>query len=107
MLYDLIALEKEVQRHLLKTDFTFIGPENEELLSLFIKTVKEFTHVVLVNRSVQDCLRYKPSILKAIAYLLPDQPLKIYVVTTKPEEEDVFVYETVEHYCEKKGIAFA
>lgn len=102
MLQQQIKTQNRLEPHLLQGYYSFIGPANIELLPQFIEAVNQVAPVVGILRSIHHFLPNKEAVQKAIAYLPPNEPLRIYVVYVT--DRDNLLYDTVEGYCKRQNI---
>jgi len=104
MLQELIALEEKFQPFLLKKDYTFIGPVDQNLFKPFFSNANNFAPVVSFSRSIHHVLSHKESVRKAIALLPTGTPMRIFVVT--PARGDILLHSDIEGYCKRNNINF-
>lgn len=101
---NIYELDDKFQEHLLKNDYTFIGPENLDLLSNFTEIANEIAPVKSIFRSAHDALSNRDATRTALKTLPLNTPLRIYVVTSN--NSGFLIHGTIEEYCRKNNISF-
>lgn len=101
-LKELKAVQEKLEPHLKKGDYSFIGPENQGLLTPFIKQVNEFAPVVGIIRLLIHALGNRQAVDMALRLLPSGTKLRIYVIHAN--KYDALLHDTVEGYCKANGI---
>jgi hypothetical protein len=101
-LNELIELQAKLEPCLLLDDYSFIGPENQNLLNQFTNRVNDFAPIVSFNRELRHFLGNKEAVLAALPYLPHGTELRIYVINGKVD--NVLLHDTIESYCKRNNI---
>lgn len=103
-LEQLIEEQAKFEPYLNDTDYTFIGPINQNLFESYMKNTNLIAPMKGFPRKIKDFLSNKDAILKAIALLPPQTELRIYVIIDK--SNDILFHSTIEEYCERQNIKY-
>lgn len=103
-LEQLIEEQAKFEPYLKDTDYTFIGPVNQNLFEPFMKNANLIAPMKGFPRKIKDFLSNKDAILKAIALLPPQTELRIYVITDR--SNDILFHSTIEEYCKRQNIKY-
>lgn len=101
-LNELIQLQDKLEQYLLPNYYSFIGPENQNLLSNFANRVNDMAPVVSFNRRPIDFLGNKNAVLLALPYLPVGTMLRIYVANSA--HDNFLFHSTIEEYCNNNNI---
>ena len=101
-LKEVIELQAKLEPYLLPDDYSFIGPENQNLLNQFTNRVNDFAPIVSFNREFRDFLGNKQAVSAALPYLPHGTKLRIYVING--EGDNILLHDTVESYCKRNNI---
>jgi hypothetical protein len=96
--------EADLQPHLQEGCYTFIGPENEDLLGNFISFINNAT-ADEETQAISYKLLNKNAIKQALSFLPKAEKLTIYVV--EGSSPYGVVYATATEYCAKLGLALS
>ena len=101
---DVFELEVRFQPYLLKNDYTFVGPLDQNLFQPFMKNANLIAPVVAFSRSIHHALSNKQATLQACRLLPQGTPLKVYVVVSNGH--DMLMHADIEEYCRRNKIDF-
>ncbi|MCV2486960.1 hypothetical protein OD917_18660 [Flavobacterium sp. SH_e] len=97
-------LEQRFQPYLLNNDYTFVGPENQNLLESFVQNANVIAPVVAISRELRHALGNKEATLQACRLLPVGTPLRVYIVIEN--DYDMLVHADIEEYCKRNKIDF-
>jgi hypothetical protein len=103
-LQQLIESEEKFQPYLKNNDFTFIGPEDQNLFEPFMKAANNLAPVVSISRRFRDFLGNPEATRRALGVLAPGAKLRIYVIDGSTES--ALLYDTIPGYCNTNRISF-
>lgn len=101
---ELIEIQKRFQPYLLNQDYTFIGPDNGNLLEPFMQRANEIAPVVGLIRETKHILGNQEATLKALSIFPDDTKLRVYIVNGKSDA--YLLHSTIEDYCADNNIEF-
>jgi hypothetical protein len=104
MLEELLNEEQKFQPYLLKGHYTFIGPENQNLLGKFIEQANLLAPIIAISRTVHHALSHKNSTINALQVLPPKTKLRIYIVI--PTTSPILFHSNIEEYCNQNNILY-
>ncbi|WP_409416703.1 hypothetical protein [Flavobacterium sp. PS2] len=102
---EVFKLEKKFQPFLLGNDYTFVGPEDQNLLiQPFASNANLIAPVVAISRTVHHTLSNKEATLQACRLLPAGTELRIYVVISNGHT--ILMHASIEEYCRRNKIDF-
>ena len=104
MIEELIQIQDRFQPLLRDQDYTFIGPEDHNLLEPFMRRANDLAPVVDINRELRHFLDNRETAIQALDILPADSKLRIYVVNGQFDE--MLFHHTIENYCIEHNIDF-
>ena len=102
---ELFKLEERFQPFLLRNDYTFVGPIDENLMKIFNKAANRIAPRVALLRSVHHVLSNRNATKNALLLLPQDTQLRIFVVLSNGKR-NLFLHSTLEEYCRRNNINF-
>ncbi|WP_341839428.1 hypothetical protein [Chitinophaga caseinilytica] len=103
MLQQLQDQADNLQHHLKKGDYSFIGPQDQRLFETFMRRANDIAPSNPFDHSIHDVLSNKQATLAALKALPAGTPLRIYVVTPT-HDDSVLPFSTIEDYCSNHNI---
>ncbi|SJZ83568.1 hypothetical protein SAMN04488128_1011787 [Chitinophaga eiseniae] len=104
MLKDLVEEELKFQPFLLAGDYTFIGPEEGNAFTEFVKAVDRIAPAKGWFPSIHHSLANREAINKVLSMLPASIPLRIYVISAR-QSKDHLLHGTIEDYCRINNIS--
>lgn len=104
MLEQLLSEEQKFQPYLLEGHYTFIGPEDQNLLGQFIERANWLAPIVAISRTVHHALSHKDSTINALQVFPQNTQLRIYVVI--PTNSPILFHSNIEEYCNQNNITY-
>jgi len=96
--------QSKFEPYLINTDYTFIGPVDQNLFEPFMKNVNLFAPMKGYHRKIKDFMSDKNAVNKALALLPVGTELRIYTIINK--SENILFHSTIEEYCETMKISY-
>ncbi|UPZ13944.1 hypothetical protein [Flavobacterium humidisoli] len=98
-------LEQRFQPFLLGNDYTFVGPEDQNLLiQPFASNANLIAPVVALSRTIHHALSNKEATLKACQLLPAGTELRVYVVVSNGHT--TLMHASIDEYCRRNKIDF-
>ncbi|SIS68781.1 hypothetical protein SAMN05421789_104217 [Kaistella chaponensis] len=101
---NLIEEQSKFEPYLKDTDYTFIGPVDQNLFEPFMKNANLIAPIKGYSRKIKDFMSDKSAVSTALALLPIGTELRIYVIIDK--SEDILFHSTIEEYCERMKITY-
>ncbi|RAI86725.1 hypothetical protein [Algoriphagus yeomjeoni] len=105
-LQELIDLKVRFEPYLNDGDYTFIGPNDLNLLSGFIANVNFLAPANFFATTFGNSLRNQDAVLMALSQLQSHTQFRIFVVLGDMEKSGVLIHSTIEEYCNRNKIEF-
>lgn len=102
---ELFEFEEKFQPFLLKNDYTFVGPIDENLMDVFTKAANRIAPGISLLRSIHHALSNRNATRNALLLLPQDAQLRIFVVVSNGKR-NIFIHSTLEEYCIRNNINF-
>lgn len=101
---EVFELEQRFQPFLLRNDYTFVGPIDQNLFEPFMKNANLIAPVVAFSRSIHHALSNKQATLQACRLLPKNTALRVYVIISN--DYDMLVHADIEEYCRRNKVDF-
>lgn len=102
---EVFELEHRFQPFLLGNDYTFVGPEDKNLLmQTFVSNANLIAPIVTFSRTIHHALSNKEATLKACHMLPAETQLRVYVVVSNGHT--TLMHASIEEYCRRNKIDF-
>ncbi|WP_123962581.1 hypothetical protein [Chryseobacterium sp. 5_R23647] len=103
-LENLIEEQSKFDSYLKNSDYTFIGPVNQNLFEPFFKNVNMIAPMRGFPRKIKDFMSNRDAVLKVLSQLPNEEELRIYVIIDR--SDDILFHSTIEEYCERFNIQY-